>query len=435
MEVTEKTAGESQEASSGRITEADIERARRQIGVPKFSFNQPYNALASPDVMRHFAWACGDDNPLWHDLGYAAKTRWRDQIAFPLFLHSTGTNLTPKPDAEQKALFKGLFRGVGKYYTGVEWTWWRPIYPDEQLYVERVTSAIKVNEKSSFSGGISVTEVYRDLWVDRAGIPVGQREESYLSAEREGSKKAGRYANIQRQSYTPDDISRVDEIYAAERRRGREKRLWEDVEIGNALTPIAKGPLTMVDVIAMHMGLGLSSSGIGPLRFNWRQRSRMPAFYVADRYGVPDVVQRVHWDHDRATELGLPTSYDYGQMRTSWLIHLVTNWMGDDAWLWKLDCQSRAFNFMGDTTICTGEVTDKRIEGAHRVVELKLAGTNQRGEVTAPGTAIVILPSRASGPVMLPTPPSDIGQRGADMLQGSADRTLEPNSDAFKLTT
>jgi len=425
MEVEEKMSDEATKSSAGKITEADIERARRQIGVPKFAFNKPYNAVASADVLSHFAWACGDDNPLWHDRSYASKTRWRDQIAFPLFLHSTGTNLTPKQDAEQKALFKGLFRGVGKYYTGVEWTWWRPLYPDERLYVERVTSAIKVNEKSSFSGGVSVTEVYRDLWVDRAGIPVGRREESYLSAEREGSKKAGRYANVQRHSYTPDDIARIDEVYAAEQRRGREKRFWEDVAVGDSLTPIAKGPLTMVDVIAMHMGLGLSSSGIGPLRYNWRQRTRMPAFYVADRYGVPDVVQRVHWDHDRATELGLPTSYDYGQMRTSWLIHLVTNWMGDDAWLWRLDCQSRAFNFMGDTTICSGEVVDKRIEGDHHCVELKLGGTNQRGEVTAPGTAIVILPSRASGPVVLPAPPADMSLRGAEMLQGAADRTLE----------
>jgi acyl dehydratase len=392
--------------------------------VPKFAFNKPYNALASRDVMSHFAWGCGDDNPLWHDAAYGAATRWRDQIAFPLFLHSTGTNLTPKQDPQQKALFKGLFRGVGKYYTGVEWTWWRPLYSDERLYVERVTSAIKVNEKSSFSGGRSVTEVYRDLWIDRAGIPVGRREESYLSAEREGSKKAGRYAHIERQSYTPEDIARIDAVYAAEQRRGREKRFWDDVTVGDRLTPIAKGPMTMVDVIAMHMGLGLSSSGIGPLRLNWRQRSRMPAFYAADRYGVPDVVQRVHWDHDRATELGLPTSYDYGQMRTSWLIHLATNWLGDDGWLWKLDCQSRAFNFMGDTTICSGEVVDKRIEGVHHVVELKLAATNQRGEVTAPGTATVILPTRATGALILPTPPADMSQRGAEILQGDADRNL-----------
>lgn len=412
--------------SAGRITSEDIERAKQQIGVPKFAFNKPYNSRTSSDVLSHFAWACGDDNPLWHDREQGGKTRWRDQIGYPLFLHSTGTNLTPKASPEQKALFKGLFRGVGKYYTGVEWTWWRPIYPDEQFYVERFTSDVKVNEKSSFSGGVSVTEVYSDLWIDRAGLPVGRREESYLSAEREGSKKAGRYAKIERQTYTQDDIARIDEVYAGEQRRGVEKRWWEDVSVGDTLTPVAKGPLTMVDVISMHMGLGLSSSGIGPLRYNWAQRQRMPAFFVPDRFGVPDVVQRVHWDHDRAQELGLPTSYDYGQMRTSWLIHLVANWMGDDAWLWKLNCQSRAFNFMGDATICSGTVIDKRVEGEHHVVELQLAGTNQRGEVTVPGTATVILPSHTSGAALLPTPPMADLRRGARMLQSAADRVRAP---------
>lgn len=408
--------------STGKITQADIERAKAQIGIPKFAYNKPYNAIASQDALSHFAWACGDDNPLWHDSAYGQHTRWRGQIAFPLFLHSTGTNLTPKPDAGQKQLFKGLFRGVGKYYTGVAWTWWQPVYSDEQLFVERVTSEVKVNEKSSFSGGISVTEVYRDLWANRAGLPVGRREEAYLSAEREGSKKTGRYAAVERQTYTADDIAKIDAVYAAEQRRGDEKRYWEDVQIGDDLTPIVKGPLTMVDIISMHMGLGLSSSGIGPLRYNWQQRTRMPAFFVLDAYGVPDVVQRVHWDHQRATSLGLPTSYDYGQMRTSWLIHLVTNWMGDDAWLWQLSCQSRAFNFMGDTTICSGRVVDKRVVDGHHVVDLQIAGTNQRGDVTAPGTARVILPTRSTGAIVLPSPPVDMAERGAEILQGAADR-------------
>ena len=30
-----------------------------------------------------------------------------------------------------------------------------------------------------------------------------------------------------------------------------------------------------------------------------------------------------------------------------------------DAWLWKLDCQHRRFNFVGDTTWLSGEVVDK----------------------------------------------------------------------------
>jgi hypothetical protein len=81
-----------------------------------------------------------------------------------------------------------------------------------------------------------------------------------------------------------------------------------------------------------------------------------------------------------------------------------------------LESQSRAFNFPGDTTICWGTVIDKRIGGLHSVVDLKLAGTNQRGEITAPDTAPVILSSRNHGPVVLPVPPEESRRRGAEMV-------------------
>src|SRR5258708_7759250 len=127
MEAAENVQDTGAKNDHGKNTDGDVGRARRQIGVPKFSFNKPYNSTASTDVLSHFAWACGDDNPLWHDRGYGMKTRWLDQIAFPLFLHSTRTNLTAKPDAPTKALFKGLVRGVGKNYTRVARRLGRPV--------------------------------------------------------------------------------------------------------------------------------------------------------------------------------------------------------------------------------------------------------------------------------------------------------------------
>jgi hypothetical protein len=33
------------------------------------------------DAFRIVAQAYGDDNPLWSDRGYAAKTRWREPVA------------------------------------------------------------------------------------------------------------------------------------------------------------------------------------------------------------------------------------------------------------------------------------------------------------------------------------------------------------------
>lgn len=401
----------------GKITLEDVERCKRQVGAPRYAHGLPYNTAVTMDAIRHYAFAYGDDNPLWHDPAYGARTRWGSQIAPPMFFVSTGVSLTPKPDGETKALFKGIFKGVNKYYMGVEWTWWRPLVPGDEVFDEHTTSDVIVREQSSFSGGLTVTEVYRHLYFDAKGVPLANREESFLSAERAGSLKAARHAGIERQTYTPEDIAKIDAVYAAEQRRGAEKRYWEDVEVGDQLTPVAKGPYSMVEVISYHMGHGLSHYGIGPLRYNWAQRQRMPAFYVEDRYGVPDVAQRVHWDQERAQELGLPTSYDYGQLRADWLTHLVTNWMGDDAWLWKLSCQTRAFNFMGDTTICSGEVIAKRIEGPHHVVDLELRSVNQRGETTAPGTATVILPSRSGGEVVLPEPPEAFAERTATVIQ------------------
>jgi hypothetical protein len=93
-------------------------------------------------------------------------------------------------------------------------------------------------------------------------------------------------------------------------------------------------------------------------------------------------------------------------MREAWLIHLCTNWMGDDAWLWKLSCEFRRFNFVGDTHWMRGRVVRKYLaEGGRPAVDLELEGRNQRGEATTTGSASILLPSRGEGAVRLPEPP------------------------------
>ena len=105
---------------------------------------------------------------------------------------------------------------------------------------------------------------------------------------------------------------------------------------------------------------------------------------------------------------GNPAIYDYGRMRETWLVHLCTDWMGDDAWLWKLDCQFRRFNYVGDTHWMTGRVVRKFLaEGDRPAVELECQGENQRGEITTPGHATILLPSLEHGAVRLPNPPGE----------------------------
>ena len=91
-------------------------------------------------------------------------------------------------------------------------------------------------------------------------------------------------------------------------------------------------------------------------------------------------------------------------MRETWLIHLCTDWMGDDAWLWKLDCEFRKFNFVGDTQWLRGAVTRKYLaDGQRPAVDLDIRAENQRGELTTPGHATVLLPSRSTARSGCPT--------------------------------
>jgi acyl dehydratase len=128
-------------------------------------------------------------------------------------------------------------------------------------------------------------------------------------------------------------------------------------------------------------------------------------------------MQRVHWDPEFARRSGNPTTFDYGRMRETWLVHLCTDWMGDDAWLWKLDCEFRLFNYVGDTQWLRGTVARKYLAAGRRpAVDLDIACTNQRGEVTTPGHATVLLPSHGHGEVRLPDPPAGDLQAALDEI-------------------
>lgn len=407
---------------SARITDDDIERARSQIGIPTPARHAAYNPIPDASSISHFAFGCGDDNPLWHDPEYAAGTRWNGIIAPPLYLITAGRNVTrPFTDENSKQRFRGLFRGVGKYFSGSEWEWYAPVRPGMQLFNSGLTTVSVDVRQSSFSGSRSVLERLRTVYATSDGVPVAACYETLISAERGGSRKTGKHSEITRQTYAPEDIASIDADYASEIRRGAQLRYWEDVAIGDEIGHVVKGPMTVVDIIAMHMAMGFGVYGFGPLRYAWQKRQRMPAFYIPDEFGVPDVVQRLHWDPVRAAAVGLPAPYDYGQMRIAWLIHLITNWMGDSAWLQGLRASVRDFNYLGDTHWCRGVVTGKRQEEDRCLIDLRVEATNQRGAVTTSGEATVLLPSREAGPVRLPQAPAEIRRLAAEIASNAAE--------------
>jgi acyl dehydratase len=392
------------------ITDEGVARLRARIGVAHPHTQPPHYRRPNEDAFRHVAEAYGDDNPLWCDPAYAAGSRWGGPIAPPHLVGGdtlVGEDEVTALDDEVRDLLRGdPIRGAHAFYSGGFREWWAPLRPGAR--VTRRNALVGVEDKRSDFAARAVHEWSAEVFREHDARVLSAQYRLMIRTERTEATARGKYDDTEIRPYTDDELARIDGAYATEpgARRGATPRFWEDVEVGDEVGPLVKGPLRVTDMVCWHVGMGMGLYGVKALRLGYQQRRRMPRFFRPDDLNVPDVQQRVHWDPEWARRAGNPASYDYGRMRETWLIHLCTDWMGDDAWLWKLDCQFRRFNYVGDTHWMRGRVTDRLLaEGDRPAVTLDVWGENQRGETTTPGHATVLLPSREHGDVRLPDPP------------------------------
>jgi acyl dehydratase len=401
-----------------RITDEAVEALRARVGIPEPHPQPPHYLSPNEDAFRHVAESYGDDNPLWWDGAYAAASRWGGPIAPPALAGGdtlVGEDEVTEVAPEYKELMRGdPLRGVHAFYSASAREWWVPLRPGRRVW--RRNALVGVLDKQSEFAKRAIHEWTAQVFRDDDGVFAGQYR-LMIRTEREKAQERGKYEGVTIEPYTEEQIAAIDAQYERERARGAEPRWWEDVEEGDEIGPLVKGPLRVTDMICWHVGMGMGLYGVKALRLGYRNRQRLPRFYHRDELGIPDVLQRVHWDPAYARKAGNPTTFDYGRMRETWLIHLCTDWMGDDAWLWKLDVEFRLFNYVGDTQWMRGRVARKYLaEGDRPAVDLDLWGENQRGETTTPGHATILLPSREHGEVRLPDVPG-----GATDLQGALD--------------
>ena len=402
-------------ATAYAITDEDIERQRKLLGFDEPSPHREYIQTATTDNIRNFSVGCGDDNPLYCDPDYARATRWGSVIAPGMMAGIINAPMLgdPIPD-EIKALKKSLFRGIHVFVSGSTWDWYRPIYPGDTLYSFNGEETCEV--KDSEFAGRSVINVRRDVKVNQRGEVVSVYRILRILTERKTAAKKGKYADIKPATYDDDAIAAIDAVYAAEQVRGAERRDWSSVKVGDSLGKMAKGPLTVTDVICFHSG-GYGFVPYAPTvgRLAHKNRKRIAPFYIKNEYGVPDVAQRLHWDPLWAQAIGNPMAYDYAVMRENYLFHYLSDWAGDDGLILNVHDEVRKFNYMGDTQMITGEVTAVRQEAGRNLVDVAVRFTNQRGDETLKATAVIALPNGAA-PVLYPEVPRDLAEKAAQMM-------------------
>lgn len=396
-------------AQEWRIQDDDIVLARKLVGidVARGGGEQSWNGAISDSGIKRWCYAIGDDNPLYWDRNYASGTRWGGLIApgsIAQIIHSGmfGDPLDPVLAKETRS----LFRGVHVFVAGADKYWYRPLFDGDVLRGYGGTAAVE--EKPSEFAGRSVIRYHRSVNLNQRGEIAFIARGRAIHTERKAAAEKGKYADIEPAVHTEEDIARIDEIYANERRRGSEPRYFEDTEVGEKMPAYVKGPLTVTEIIVFHAGgYGITDGGyrIGGSREWHKNRKRIRNFYIKDEYGVPDVSQRVHWNNEWARKIGNPMAYDYSVMRESWLHHYLTDWAGDEGFVHRQYDEVRKFNYMGDVQFLSGEVVGKREEEGRFLVDLMVQMTNQRGVVSTICEATILLPSRQHGPVILPDPP------------------------------
>jgi acyl dehydratase len=329
----------------------------------------PYIEVATRDAIRHWADGIADRNPFWLGAGIAPPT-----ILFAMDRIVSG--------------YVGGLPGIHAMYGGTDFRWARPIRAEDRIVGESVLTEL-VDKPSRFAAR-AIQQVYRTTFRNQEGAIVCEADSWCFRTERDTARERRKYAPAAPTRYTDAEIERIRRAYAEEEIRGATPRYWEDVAVGDALPTVCKGPLTVTSVIAFVQGWGSLYVRAHGLAFDLF--ARHPALGIPNAAGVPEPPERVHWDEAFARAVGVPGAYDYGPERVAWLGHVVTNWIGDAGQLRRLNAQVRRHNLIGDVTWCTGRVTGKTEARGESLVDVELEATNQRGELTARGTATAALP-------------------------------------------
>lgn len=399
-----------------KLTDEVVEKARATIGRERPSHN-PWNEVASRDGIRHFAWGCGDLNPLWQDMEYARGTSWGTILAPPLFPMSTYYGPLFPRDLKARSKGTGL-PGLMALYSGTQFKFFEPIRLNDEIKTivkdigtvdsqGRVTGDLldpaadverafdvaaqrwgahipgrmidQVQEYKTFaSGKLAAVSLYHRVRVERGLV----------------STEEGKFAGLPVPKYTEEQLARIGDAYENEFVRGGDTLYWEDVAPGQELPKIVKGPMTVTSMITFLMGFG------GPFTMTDRILHlflhRFPAANIPDpRTNVPDVPERAHWDDWLAGSLGWPRGYDFGWQPFCSMAQVVTNWMGDDGFLQDITFWRLRPIFTFETMWVHGRVTKTEKSGAKGLVHLDLWGVTEEGARICEGQATVALKLRS----------------------------------------
>lgn len=388
----------------GKINEDMLNRLLERKGVAKTEkgsigkgFLQPYkwhdcygkaNILVTRETAARIARGISDLNPLYLDPDYAANSPWKDMIAPPATI-SWGDMSNGATDG---------FPGCHAIWRGVEFEWNKPIYCEQGYQAASyLTDARLVDSK--FAGGKAAVQDYETSFKDLDGEFVAAYRTSWHRFSRDKAASSSKYKKRDTlHHWTDDELEGVWDEYRNQNfvnKRGGEPLYYEDVNAGDTVPYIIKGPTTMLGKMGFEFTRGAGGWFVGHEMAMelWQSSPNLP---IRNSENIPEAPILIHYLNDQCQKvLGMPGAYEAGYERLHWYTQLLMSWAGDHGLLRALNLRFDEFHWQGDAIRLYADVVGKRVENGEHLVDLSIrTESHAQQRQTSHGSAVVQLPSK-----------------------------------------
>jgi acyl dehydratase len=332
------------------------------------------NRVATEDLIRHYADAIGDNNPLWRNINYARNSRYGGIIAPPYFITCIApTAVGDEPDDIPH----------GGMNAGCEIEWFKEVRPGDEFHGFDTWIGYEEKPKTKDRNYSLWIGTERKTYLNQRDevVAIVNGHEVIMEIQpKHATDTGGLVRKVERQKYSDEEMEKLMSLYenAEKTRRGSQIRYWEDVVVGEEFGPVIQGPYDLMDVAPFMVVQGYMSYAFG---IKWK-RIWNHSRYTLDENNIS------MWEPHLRSPDGGPTA-NQGAQSEAGVCHLITNWMGDDGFLRKMSCQARRTLQMSQVSYIRGKVVKKYIDNGEHLVDLEINCTTGQGVMHMPATATV----------------------------------------------
>ncbi|WP_040723905.1 FAS1-like dehydratase domain-containing protein [Nocardia veterana] len=369
------------------ITDEMVASMQARAGIELRIDHSVNNEEATRIAVTKFVGGVGDINTLWTDAEQATASDYGAPVAPPSFVIGC---------------FSGIqfgWPGLGAFHNATQAHFHKPVYWGDTITATCRYDGFTGPRPSNFAGRM-VTDHFVNSYRNQHDELVAEINWQVVNFERGSAKSRAKDSNkpelVLPHPWTENQIQAIEEQVLSEKPRGTEPRFWEDVEVGDPIDPLTKGPIGLTDEVAFIAGGGTPIPRLKAHAAALADYQLHPAWSFRDPVmGSSEPIYAVHYNKAAANAMGVAFQYDVGFQRQCWQIQLLTNWCGDAGWVVDCSAQYRGFVYLSDVVTLGGQVTGKSVNDAgEHVVEVTTFSRNQRGADVMPGTATIALPTR-----------------------------------------